>query len=144
MENNLLSGFYSVCNFCKEGQFTTDTQNTEFEQKHATHEINIISGPQFLSDYLSNGFIDIHRPDLQPIGTSIGPVVKKDIIESFKTAKNIRMKYLQQANKKEKKEDFITEVIRKTLPVVYIIPKIKYDIIEFTKEEWCLPTISHF
>jgi hypothetical protein len=99
-----LSGYYSVCTFCKEGKFNLidNDMNTDFEEQHVTHgALEIVPGAKFLSENLKQNYIDVDRPKLEPINTSIGPSDKKDIIESFKSARNIRNHYLQQKVKKE-------------------------------------------
>ncbi len=95
----LLAGYYSVCNFCKEGKFHLvheEQTDTSFEEQHVAHgAIEIVPAQKFLSDNLSSQYIDVNRPELKPIGTSLGPVTKTNIVDSFKTSRIMRNKYNQ-------------------------------------------------
>jgi hypothetical protein len=109
--DNLLAGYYSVCNFCKEGRFNLINDehiDFSFEEQHVAHgAIEIVPAQKFLSDNLSSQYIDVDRPTLLPIGTSLGPVKKTDIIDSFKTSVTNRNKY-RQIIAKENKPPFET------------------------------------
>jgi hypothetical protein len=99
-----LSGYYTVCSFCKEGKFSfIDDINTAFEEQHIQHgALEIIPAQKFLSNYLDEQYIDIDRPVLKSMNTSIGPSNKQEIIDLFKTSRVMRNKYLQQVAKEEK------------------------------------------
>ncbi len=145
MDTNLLLGYYSVCHFCKEGKFnlieTDDVRmTTEFEELHITHGvIEIIPGAKFLTENLSQQYIDCDRPDLQPISTTIGPVDKKDIIESFKSARTARSKYVQQGIKKE-------IIGFQFFPIIYDIGQfgLNYELRQFTREELLIPNLLSY
>jgi len=111
--DNLLSGYYIVCNFCKEGKFHLTSEaplNTTFEEEHVFHGvIEIVPAQKFLSDNLHSQYIDVDRLELTPIGTSLGPVKKIDIIDSFKTSVTNRNKYKQIVAKENKSPFAIIE-----------------------------------
>ncbi|SRR6266567_3728708 len=137
----LLQGCYVVCHFCKEGKFTTidNETTTDFEKYHLSHgTIEIIPAQKFLSENLSSQYIDVDRPEQKSIGTSIGPVEKKDIIEVFKSSQSARMKYLQKQtnNAIKKNESYFPIIPALTLPVIIIN---KFDEYIFTKEDWLTP-----
>ncbi len=154
---NLFEGHYVVCNFCKEGKFHSTAENpngliptleNSFEEQHSSHGgLEIIVAQKFLSEKLKEQYIDVDRPDLEPISTSIGNVTKKDILDSFKTHRRIRQQYLTQIQKEEHAGITCSNVISSVMQTFFAIniyPNIKYEIspLEFTNEEWLLPSIQ--
>jgi hypothetical protein len=75
---------YFVCAGCKEGKFAgTDSTEVIVELRdwvnhHATHGVENVIGPVFLSEYLRDGYIDVDREDLEPIVTAMGESTGED------------------------------------------------------------------
>lgn len=66
----LLGKNYFVCHFCKEGAVDSDE---DFVGQHIIHErTDLITGQQFLTQYLAEGYIDHNNPNLQPICVRLG------------------------------------------------------------------------
>ncbi len=138
----LLGGYYSVCKFCQEGKFNLldGDINTEFEEQHVSHgAIEIIPAAKFLSENLGTSYIDVDRPNLEPISTSLGPVVKKDIIDAFKTAKTMRSKYFQQ---KAVKEEVCSSFFPHIIYADHSLLPINFEKQIFTKEDWLTPQLK--
>ncbi len=150
MDFNLLNGCYSVCNFCKEGQFFNDENEideiitTNFQQKHLDHgSLEIIPAAKFLSEKLQMQYIDIDRPELVPIITQIGAVSKKDVIDTFKAQRKMRREYLTQEITKKEIKNHVIDIYLKTWFKNNFCPKIETNCtqLQFTQQEWLIPLL---
>lgn len=74
----LIGGTYLVCHACKEGKFERndnlpDPPKVEWGNHHSKHgELELVIGTIFLADLLPKQYIDVDRPDLEPIVTHFG------------------------------------------------------------------------
>lgn len=88
-----MSGAFVVCMDCKIGLHTPIEDNLDeaatseeargWSKSHLGHSIEMVPAPQYLSEYLRNGFIVENHPDLEPITTSFGDNTKSTSPKPF-------------------------------------------------------------